>query len=449
MTFEISDGAKYALGKLHSAGYEAYIVGGSIRDMIMGLPVHDYDITTNATPDKTKEVFFGELIIETGIKHGTVTLVYNGENIEITTYRIDGDYKDNRHPDSVKFTSLLAEDLRRRDFTMNAIAYDGKSTLVDPFSGKKDIENKIIRAIGNPAERFGEDALRILRGIRFSSVLGFEIERETRTAMTECLDLLDNIARERIAVEINKFLCGKNVKDAILENYEILGKIIPEVIKMHGFKQNTKYHIYDVLTHTAYVVQGVRPVTYMRLAAFLHDTGKVYSYTEDENGTGHFYGHPKESEKIARDYLNEYRYDNFTKNKVIALVKEHDNQIQEDEVSVKRKLNKFGKEFFTELVELQIADNGAQNPEYLSRKHYEKLLEVSEKIAKESCFTLKSLNVNGSDIIKLGIPAGKEVGIILSRLLSDVIDGKISNEKEELEKRATEIVKEGHYEIRK
>lgn len=449
MTFEISDGAKYALGKLHSAGYEAYIVGGSIRDMIIGLPVHDYDITTNATPDKTKEVFSGELIIETGIKHGTVTLVYDGENIEITTYRIDGDYKDNRHPDSVKFTSLLTEDLRRRDFTMNAIAYDGKSILVDPFSGKKDIENKIIRAIGNPAERFGEDALRILRGIRFSSVLGFEIERETRTAMTECLDLLDNIARERIAVEINKFLCGKNVKDAILENYEILGKIIPEVIKMHGFKQNTKYHIYDVLTHTAYVVQGVRPVTYMRLAAFFHDTGKVYSYTEDENGTGHFYGHPKESEKIARDYLNEYRYDNFTKNKVIALVKEHDNQIQEDEVSVKRKLNKFGKEFFTELVELQIADNGAQNPEYLSRKHYEKLLEVSEKIAKESCFTLKSLNVNGSDIIKLGIPVGKEVGIILSRLLSDVIDGKISNEKEELEKRAAEIVKEEHYEIRK
>ncbi|MGM9665434.1 MAG: CCA tRNA nucleotidyltransferase, partial [Eubacteriales bacterium] len=279
MIFDISDGAKFAISMLHGAGYEAYAVGGCMRDMIMQRPVSDFDITTSATPEEMKRVFSGERVVETGIKHGTLTLVYNGENVEITTYRCDGEYKDSRHPSSVSFTTSLLEDLKRRDFTVNALAYDGNETLVDAFSGKSDIEKGIIRAIGDPSERFHEDALRILRGIRFSSVLGFEIEEKTKAAMIENLDLLDNISRERIAVEINKFVCGKYVKKAILENYEILGKIIPEVIKMNGFSQNTPYHVYDILTHTAVATQNVPPVKELRLAALFHDTGKVYSYT--------------------------------------------------------------------------------------------------------------------------------------------------------------------------
>lgn len=440
MIFEISDGASVAIRMLNDSGYEAYVVGGCVRDMLMGKPVHDFDITTSATPDETKRVFSGERVVETGIKHGTVTLVYKGENIEITTYRRDGEYKDNRHPSSVSFTSSLFEDLKRRDFTINALAYDGKETLIDAFSGKSDIERGIIRAIGNPSERFHEDALRILRGIRFSSVLGFDIEKNTKAAMIENLDLLDNISRERIAEEINKFVCGKYVKKAILENYEILGKIIPEVIKMNGFSQNTPYHVYDILTHTAVATQNVPPVKELRLAALFHDTGKVYTYTQDERGIGHFYGHPKISEEIVKKYLNEYRYDNFTKSRVITLVKYHDLQTEENEVSVRKRMNKLGADLFFELTELQRADNSAQNPVYYSGEHFEKIKSLAKAIQSEKCFDLKSLAVNGTDLIDAGIPKGRGLGEILKALLDEVIEEKTPNEKDALIRRALEIM---------
>ena len=440
MIFDISDGAKFAISMLHSAGYEAYAVGGCVRDMIMQRPVCDFDITTSATPEEMKRVFSGERVVETGIKHGTLTLVYKGENVEITTYRCDGEYKDSRHPSSVSFTTSLLEDLKRRDFTVNALACDGNETLVDAFSGKSDIEKGIIRAIGDPSERFREDALRILRGIRFSSVLGFGIEEKTRAAMIENLDLLDNISRERIATEINKFVCGKYVKKAILENYEILGKIIPEVIKMNGFSQNTPYHVYDILTHTAVATQNVPPVKELRLAALFHDTGKVYSYTQDERGIGHFYGHPKISEEIVRRYLNEYRYDNFTKSRVITLVKYHDLQTEEDEVAVRKRMNKLGADLFFELTKLQRADNSAQNPVYYSEKHFEKIEAIARKIQSEECFDLKSLAVNGTDLMEAGVPKGRELGEMLKALLNEVIEEKIPNEKKALINRALEIM---------
>ncbi len=427
---------------LHGAGYEAYVVGGCVRDAIMGNEINDFDITTSATPDEMKEVFKNERTFDTGIKHGTITLFYNHENVEITTYRFDGEYEDNRHPKSVEFTKSLEKDLMRRDFTMNAIVYNDKEGFVDMFSGKKDIENKIIRAIGDPKKRFEEDALRILRAIRFSSCLGFTIEEGTRKAMLECKSLLHNISEERIAVEINKFLLGKNVRNAIIESYEILGEIIPEIKAMKDFNQQTKWHIYDILTHTAIVVESIPPVPHLRLSALLHDTGKIHTFTVDEGGSGHFYGHNAKSGEIAHDYLTKYKYDNFTKERVTKLVKIHDTPIEEDRIFIKKRINRMGKDCFFDLIELQIADNKAQNPKYTRLEHFDIVKSIANDILNESCFSLKTLAINGSDLIKDGHRAGKNLGIILDVILNEVIEEKLPNEKETLLKRAREIAKE-------
>jgi tRNA nucleotidyltransferase (CCA-adding enzyme) len=427
---------------LHGAGYEAYVVGGCVRDAIMGNEINDFDITTSATPEEMKVVFKDERTFDTGIKHGTITLYYNHENVEITTYRIEGEYEDNRHPKSVEFTRSLENDLKRRDFTMNAIVYNDNEGYVDIFSGRQDIENKTIRAIGDPKKRFEEDALRILRAIRFSSCLGFRIEEKTRQAMIECKSLLHNISGERIAVEINKLLLGKNVKNVILENYEILGEIIPEIKQMKGFDQRTKWHIYDILTHTAVVVENIPPIPHLRLAALLHDTGKVHTFTVDENGSGHFYGHNEKSGEIAHDYLVKYRYDNFTRDRVTKLVKIHDTPIEEDRILIKKRINRMGEECFFDLIELKIADNKAQNPMYTKLDHFEMVKKIANEILNESCFSLKSLAINGSDLIKDGHKPGKNLGAILDIILNEVMEEKLPNEREKLLERAREIAKE-------
>ena len=432
--FKLSAGAIRAISLLEGAGYEAYAVGGSIRDAIMGNPVQDFDITTSATPDEMKLVFKNERTIETGIKHGTITLVHRGENVEITTYRVDGEYADNRHPTSVQFTRALEGDLERRDFTMNAIAYNpNNDKIVDLFGGKNDISNKIIRAIGNPKQRFTEDALRILRAIRFSSSLGFEIEKNTRAAMLECAPLLANISKERIATELNKFLCGKNVKNAILENYEILGYILPEISKMHGFDQRNSWHIYDILEHTAVAVENVKNEPHVRLMAFLHDIGKVHTFTVDEKGIGHFYGHNKISAERAREFFNTYKYDNFTKERVCAVIAVHDTHIEADKTYIKKRMNRMGTDAFLELLELQRADNLAQNPEKVNMSHFDIVLNMTNEILSEGeCFSLKHLAINGSDLILAGFKAGKTIGEILDFLLSEVIEGRAENDKNTL-----------------
>lgn len=431
--FKLSAGATRAIELLEGAGYEAYAVGGAIRDAIMGNTVQDFDITTSATPEEMRFVFKDERTIETGIKHGTITLVYKGENVEITTYRVDGEYTDNRHPESVQFTRKLSGDLERRDFTMNAIAYNPNGNIVDLFDGRSDISNGIIRAIGEPKVRFTEDALRILRAIRFSSCLGFKIEEKTRKAMLECAPLLSNISRERIATELNKFLCGKNVKNAILENYEILGYILPEIAQMHGFDQRNSWHIYDILEHTAVVVDNVRPLPHMRLMAFLHDIGKVHTFTVDENGIGHFYGHNGASEARAREFFNEYKYDNFTKERVCAVIKVHDTHIEADKAYIKKRMNRMGKEAFLELLELQRADNLAQNPEKVNMSHFDIVLNMANEIISEGeCFSLKHLAINGGDLISNGFVAGKKIGEILDFLLEEVICGRAQNDKNTL-----------------
>lgn len=436
---EISQGAKKALELLHTAGYEAYLVGGCVRDLIMKIPAHDYDITTSATPEEMKKAFIGYTTIETGIKHGTITFLYNKEPIEITTYRIEGEYKDNRHPESVEFTTKLENDLSRRDFTMNALVYNEKEGIIDLFGGQKDIASKTIRAIGVAENRFKEDALRILRAMRFSSQLGFEIEEETKKAMVKCAPLLHNISAERISQELNKLLVGKNVKKVIIDCYEILGEILPEIKKMHGFNQYNKYHIYTVLEHTATALENIDPVAHLRLTMLLHDTGKVYTFTRDENGTGHFYGHNKVSAEIARDFLNKYKYDNLTKERVVELVKIHDTPIEMDRIFIKKRLNRLGKDAFFDLLKVKRADNLAQNPEYFWLDKLDKMENIAREIVEQDTFTLSSLELSGNDLIALGIN-GKKIGEVLNLLLNEVIEEKIKNQKEALLKRAAQLI---------
>ena len=436
---KLSDGAIKAIKILNDNGYEAYAVGGCVRDAIMGNSINDYDVTTSATPEQMILSFKGEKIFETGIKHGTITFVHKKENVEITTYRVDGEYEDNRHPKTVEFTKKLENDLKRRDFTMNAIVYNEKEGYIDLFGGMEDIKNKKIRAIGNPKDRFTEDALRILRAIRFASKLGFEIEENTKKAMLECKHLLHNISEERIAAEINRFLMGKNVKNAILENYEILGEIIPEIKAMHGFDQRNDWHIYDVLTHTAVVVECTPPVPYLRLAALLHDTGKVHTFTIDRNGIGHFYGHNEKSAEIAREYLNKYKYDNFTKERVYKLVKIHDSPIELDRIFIKKRINRIGEECFFDLIKIKRADNMAQNSKKVRLDIIDEIESIATDIVNESCISLKTLAINGSDLIKDGHSPGKNLGIILDTLLNEVMEEKLPNDREVLLKRANEI----------
>lgn len=442
MTELINESAKKAIRLLKMEGYEAGLVGGCVRDMIMGVKPHDYDITTNATPEEMKAVFKNERVIETGIKHGTLTVIIDGEPLEITTFRIDGEYEDSRHPKSVTFSRKLENDLERRDFTVNALYYDLENGIVDLFGGKRDIENKIIRAVGDPYKRFTEDALRILRAIRFSSALGFSIEEETKRAMVECKHLLKNISKERIAAEINKFVLGKGVKNAILQNYEILGEICPAFEEMHGFNQWNRWHIYDVLGHTAVAVESVPPVLPLRLTMLFHDTGKPKTFFKDENGVGHFYGHWDVSAEIVKEYLDEYKYDNATKSKVYWLVKHHDLYTEEDEAIIKKRLSRIGKERFLELIKVQRADNEAQNPELTRMEHFDILEKMVEDISQRSCLNLSSLAVNGSDLIELGFEAGRKIGDTLYTILQEVIEDKIENEREALLKRAAELKKQ-------
>lgn len=436
---QISQGAEKAIKELKKNGYDAYCVGGCVRDMLLGNPLNDFDITTNALPEQILDTFKDERTIETGLKHGTVTVILCNEPIEITTYRIDGEYVDNRHPESVSFTTSLKADLSRRDFTINALVYNKDEGVLDYFDGKSDLKSRLIRAIGNPEKRFEEDALRILRAIRFSSTLGFEIEAETKKAMLKCKHLLKSISAERIAIELNKFLLGKNVKNAILENYEILGQLCPEFAKMKGFDQCNRWHIYDILEHTAVAVESIPPILHLRLAMLFHDTGKVHTFFKDENGVGHFYGHNEKSAEIVKKFLNDYKYDNKTKEAVYRLVKIHDTYTDEDEVLVKKRLNRLGEECFFDLLEIQRADNKAQNPNLTRMEHFDVLEQIAEKIISDSCFSLSSLAINGKDLIEMGLSAGKRIGEILTTLLNEVIENKLENKKEALIKRALEL----------
>ena len=362
-----------------------------------------------------------------------MTVIINSIPIEITTFRFDGDYSDHRHPEKVKFSSSLLEDTSRRDFTINAIAYNEKEGFIDYHGGLEDIENKIIRCIGDADRRFNEDALRIMRAIRFSATLGFEIEENTKTSILKNKELLSFVSKERIFTELKKTLCGEFIEDILLEYTDVFAVIIPELSLMKGFDQKNPHHIFDILHHTARVVKSIEKNEKLRLAALFHDIGKPFCFSMDEDRIGHFYGHNKKSAELTERILKNLKADTKTINDVTTLVLHHDAPINPDEKNVKRRLNKLGEDIYFDLIKLQAADNMGLSPKYHYRQEtYKKLSETGREILeKEECFSLKNLAVDGNDLIKLGYK-GKEIGKALDFLLSLVIDGKEENDKEKL-----------------
>lgn len=435
--------AKKLINELENAGYEAYLVGGCVRDMLMGAAPNDYDITTSAHPDEIIGVLSSYKVIPTGLKHGTVTVVADGEHYEITTFRSDGEYTDHRRPDKVTFSNRLEDDLSRRDFTVNAMAYSPKRGLVDPFGGQADIKRRLIRAVGNPRKRFEEDALRILRGIRFESQKVFSVEEYTKQAMYEKLPLLSYVAAERVFVELKKLLMGDGVRFTLLGFATIIGTVIPALAPCIEFNQHNYHHVYDVYTHTAHAVENCPKNETVRLAALLHDIGKPNTFSMDEQGVGHFYGHAQKSVELARNVLNDLRCDNATKDTVLLLIKYHDHVIEPTEKHVRRMLSKIGEDNLELLLQLKTADNLAQSPFYHDRvQQYEEIRRIMQEIkSKGECFSLKHLAVKGQDIILLGAK-GSQIGKILNTLLSLVIDGTLPNEKEALLKKASKLLDE-------
>ena len=432
-----------AINDIEKAGFEAYVVGGALRDIMLGRQPTDWDITTNALVDDLKMIF--KRHFETGIAHGTLTVLVDNIPLEVTTYRIDGDYLDNRRPASVEFTNNLYEDLKRRDFTINAIAYNPKIGIVDLFNGTEDLRKGIVRCIGSADRRFNEDALRILRGLRFSAMLNFDIESETLASISKNKNLLKNISAERINVELTKLFLSDNRLE-LLFGSGVGEVILPEVAKCFTITQNNPHHIYDVGSHTLCTVRNTPKTPTLRFAALLHDVGKTETKTTDENGVDHFYGHNKASEGIARTILNRLKFDNKTKDRVLKLVLLHDREIQPTEKLVRRAVAKIGKETFESLLLLKRADALAQNPEFIS----EKLLFISqiEKIYKnildqKQPLSLKDLAVNGADMQKIGI-FGKQIGDTLSMLLDKVLENPTLNIKEKLINLAKEHIK-GNY----
>lgn len=421
---------------LEEAGFEAYLVGGCVRDHLLGKKPTDIDITTNATPDQMFLVFRDYNIIGTGLKHGTVTVVMEGVPIEITTYRTDGVYTDNRRPDQVRFTGDLREDLSRRDFTINAMAYDPrKKKLIDPFGGEEDLKNRQIHCVGEAQLRFEEDGLRILRALRFASVLDFEIGAETKSAILEKKELLKNISVERILIELKKLLMGNNAGRVLLDYVNVIGVVIPELLPMRGFAQNNPAHVYDVLEHTAAVVNNAPQKEDIRLAALFHDIGKPKSYSEDEKGVGHFYGHERESAHIAEDVLRRLKSDRLTKTRVHKLVMFHGLDIQENRRHVKRWLRKLGPALLSDIMLLKRADNLAQNLSVVNNQERLKKIQglIKEITESEDCFSLADLALNGKDLVELGITEGPEIGKTLNWLLGKVIEGNVPNNKEALQ----------------
>ena len=417
--------------RLNEAGYEAYAVGGCVRDRLLGLEPHDYDICTSALPEQTSTVFAGQKVVEIGFKHGTVTVISKGEPVEITTFRTDGEYKDGRHPQSVFFTTDLSEDLSRRDFTVNAMAYSRKTGVVDLFGGREDLQKKVIRCVGEPQKRFEEDALRILRCLRFCSTYGFKCEEKTADAVHHCKKLLKKVSAERIFAELKRLLCG-NCGYILREFYDVFAEIIPEISDAYGFLQYSRYHDRDVWEHIVSSVESISPVFHLRFTMLLHDLGKP-SCCKMEDGVGHFKGHAVVSTSIARRVVEELRCDSLNAEKICFLVEKHDLPMTDEPKLIKRQLNKFGEENFFDLLKVHIADDMAKAAHCRERiKVYNNACEIAKKIiAENDCFSLKKLAVNGNDMISAGY-RGNEIGKALQTLLEAVIDGNCENNRESL-----------------
>ena len=434
-----------AINLLQSAGFEAYAVGGCVRDSLLGKTPNDWDITTSAKPENMKSVFADFHCIDTGIKHGTVTVVIDGEPLEITTFRLDGEYEDNRHPKSVTFTADLGADLGRRDFTVNAMAYSKMTGAVDLFGGQNDLKNKIIRCVGDPDRRFNEDALRILRALRFASALDFEIEEKTAQSLLKNRALLGNISEERIAKELLKLVCGKGAKRILTDFAPVLFEILPELQPIYKNSHDNPHHCYDIYEHTLIAVESIDPEPTLRFAMLLHDCGKPAVKKFDENGVAHFYGHQRISAEISAQILARLKVSNKFRDEILFLVSNHDRwELYENTEKMPRYLSKFGLDGVLKLLKVMCADVLAQSPEYRYRLDQ---IADAEEIAKnlavqKPCLSLRELQINGRTLMDIGIPQGRKLGAVLAQLLDEVIDGVTKNTQEALTTRAREIYRE-------
>jgi tRNA nucleotidyltransferase (CCA-adding enzyme) len=416
---------------LQQAGFEAWAVGGCVRDSLLGRIPHDWDITTSAPPEQTKAVFSGRRLLETGLHHGTVTLLLE-QPLEITTYRVDGPYSDGRRPDNVTFTASLTKDLARRDFTVNAMAWNPTCGLQDPFDGQGDLAAGVIRCVGDPTSRFNEDALRIARAIRFAAQLGFAIYPETAAAVHRCAPNLQAVSNERIRPELEGLCCGANALAVLLEYGDVVAAMLPELAPMLGHPQYNVHHIYDVWQHSVYALSHLPPQPHLRLAALLHDCGKPAVFTRDADGVGHFYGHGEVSHTIAQNLLKKLAFPAEQRQAICALVKYHDALIPLERPKVRRWVGLLGPQGMLDLVALKRADNAAQNPVYDHTPYYDQLEALVNLIIEEKdCCTIDRLAVNGSDLLALGLQ-GSAIGNTLKRLLTDVMDGRLPNDRERL-----------------
>lgn len=435
MKIEIPVKANKIITRLTEAGYEAYVVGGCVRDAILGRPAADWDITTNAKPEQVKALF--SRTIDTGLQHGTVTILQGKEGFEVTTYRIDGEYQDGRHPSEVIFTPSLLEDLKRRDFTINAMAYNEAEGLIDAFDGMKDLKNRQIRCVGEPRERFTEDALRILRAVRFSAQLNFEIEKDTRAAIAEFADSLTRISAERIQTELVKLLTSDHPEIfRTLYDTGITAVILPEFDACMKTPQNHPHHCCCVGEHLLLALRAVEADKVLRLAALLHDIGKPITHTRDADGIDHFHGHGEVGKELAGKILRRLKFDNDTVYRVKHLVQVHDYlQIPLTPKGVRRAVFKIGKEHFPDYLKLRRADILAQNPS-MQKEKLEALtkLEVlyQQILEEQNCLSLKDLAVSGTDLIEAGLKPGPQIGEALKKLLEQVIENPEYNTKEYL-----------------
>ena len=420
------------IDRLETAGFPTYAVGGCVRDMLLGLSPQDYDLCTAALPEQTEAVFSDYTLVLAGKKHGTVGVITPGGVVEITTFRTEGGYGDNRHPDWVKFVPDIREDLARRDFTVNAMAWSPTRGFADPFGGQIDLTCHILRAVGDPHARFREDSLRILRGVRFAVRFALEPEAATLEAMEDLAPLMDNLARERVFDELCKLLPQIKAGD-LLRFAPILAAVIPELAPMLGFDQHSPYHAYDLFTHTAWVVEQVPARLSLRWAALLHDTGKVPAFTLDEDGRGHFYGHAKESAALADGILRQLKAPTALREEVVRLIALHMTRLEPTKKVLRRWLSRLGRETVDDLLLLQRADTLSKGKDVTEEMrqftHLDALLDEID--AENGCLSLKDLAVNGKDLMALGY-AGKAIGQTLNRLLDLVLDEQLPNEKKAL-----------------
>lgn len=439
----LPESVRRALDLLYADGYEAFVVGGCVRDDLMGISPHDFDICTSAKPCEILEIFSEYCTIKTGIKHGTVTVLIDHTALEITTFRTEEEYGDSRHPDAVSFVQSFREDAARRDFTMNAIGYAPQIGFVDYYEGERDIQNKLIRTVGDPDARFQEDALRILRALRFSAVTGFAIEENTGRAVHRLASDILKVSSERIYSELTKLICGDYASGVIDEYFDVISLLLPELAPMKGFAQHNPHHLYDVLGHTLKTLEAAPKTPLLRWTMLFHDAGKPFCFTMDSMQIGHFYHHAQISSELANAALHRLRASNRMIERVTTLIRYHDMPIEPDRRMIKKRIALLGKETFFELLEVMRADCRGLAPGYDSRLTDYHTIENTARavLSDSSCFTLRDLKINGKDLMREGIPSGPIVGNILNALLDEVLEEKTENTGDALMKRALEIAR--------